>query len=82
MVGYRIRLLLLLLWSWLPVVRGWVLISNDGDITLLGPIDIDPSYSKAPRITFRLKGIPHWNVHVMELTKNLVFSAVDTENVA
>jgi hypothetical protein len=77
MFGYRIRIVLAALWSWLPVVNAWVLVSKDGDITLLGPIDIDPSYSQAPRVTFRVRGTREWDIQIADLTKNLVFSSVD-----
>ncbi|CAK9050016.1 unnamed protein product [Durusdinium trenchii] len=62
------------LWSWLlalstlvPRVAPWVLVSKEGDITLLGPLDLDPSYNQAPRVTLRSSGVRLWDIIVQDL---------------
>ena len=40
----------------LTQVTGWVLVSREGEVTLLGPVDIDPSYTLDPRLRFRVLG--------------------------
>eukprot|EP00434_Breviolum_minutum_P013173 symbB.v1.2.011609.t1/scaffold783.1/size170700/3 len=38
-----------------------------GDITLLGPLDLDPSYNQAPRVTLRSSGVRLWDIIVRDL---------------
>jgi hypothetical protein len=45
-------------------VNAFVLVSNFGDITLLGPIDIDPALED-PKINFRKDGNIKWTLQSM-----------------
>eukprot|EP00438_Fugacium_kawagutii_P025052 Skav209501 [mRNA] locus=scaffold2767:10745:13375:+ [translate_table: standard] len=49
-------LLLLLIHCLIQSVRAWVLVSREGEVTLLGPVDIDPSFNQDAKLTFRSKG--------------------------
>jgi hypothetical protein len=48
----------------LTCVEGFVLVSNFGDITLLGPVDIDPALED-PKINFRKDGNIKWTIQAM-----------------
>lgn len=48
-------------------VKPWVLVGKDGVITLLGPIDVDPSYNQPTRITLRSGGTRLWDIIVGEV---------------
>lgn len=45
-------------------VRAWVLVSREGQVTMLGPIDIDPSFSQEARLTFRQRGVKEWSIGI------------------
>ena len=40
----------------------WVLTSNDGDITLLGPVLVEPSYGQEATITLRRNSTSMWTM--------------------
>lgn len=53
--------------AWLvPLAQGFVLVGNRGDITLLGPIDIDPALEDA-RVAFKKDGATKWAIKSMNL---------------
>ena len=37
----------------IDITSAWVLTSNDGDITLLGPVLVEPSYGQEASVTLR-----------------------------
>ena len=54
-----------------PPCAGWVLVSREGEVTLLGPVDIDPSFALDSRLRFRVKGYTEWDIYVPNPQDNL-----------
>lgn len=53
-----------LLLLFVQVSDAFVLVSNYGDITLLGPVDIDPALED-PKINLRKDGVIKWTIKTM-----------------
>lgn len=49
----------LLAWS----VQAWMLVSKDGEVTLVAPLDINPSYDNA-RVAFKSAGQRQWSIYL------------------
>ncbi|CAE8639308.1 unnamed protein product, partial [Polarella glacialis] len=45
----------------------WLLVNKDGNVTLLGTIDIDPQYAQQPRISLKQSGVRLWDIIVQEI---------------
>eukprot|EP00397_Hematodinium_sp_SG-2012_P046234 GEMP01052165.1.p1 GENE.GEMP01052165.1~~GEMP01052165.1.p1 ORF type:complete len:318 (+),score=30.66 GEMP01052165.1:88-954(+) len=64
---------------WLVIqCSGWVLISRDGSVKILGPIDIDPQYKMLARVGFMVNNTRHWSIGLTE-DDGLSFSSRDAE---
>lgn len=53
-----------ILWAILqPVAYSWVLMSQDGTLTFVAPVEIDAAWGQS-RLTFKKDRVPKWDIYV------------------
>lgn len=61
--GWELRLFAIISAALLSAGNGWVLMSQDGTITFVAPVDIDAAWGKS-RLTFKESREPKWDIYL------------------